>query len=166
MDHFQYATVCLRQLHFRSATDAHCCYATLAVRAVQGAINSPDAILQHRFKGSFGFVFPRRQELVRPQLSSRPFWNRGRSRLSARGTELVPGQRPEQRNIWLDGFSWHEPSRSLCPESASTDVNRRYHALTPASLRKGVLSVIAIYRQLRLTGTLAKTVQAPQLVAG
>jgi hypothetical protein len=55
MDHFEYATVRLRQLDFRSASGAHGCQAALAVRAAQSAINSPHAILQHRFKGPFGF---------------------------------------------------------------------------------------------------------------
>jgi hypothetical protein len=47
MDHCEYATVRLRQLDFRSASEAHGCHAALAVRAVQGAINSPHVILQY-----------------------------------------------------------------------------------------------------------------------
>src|ERR1700677_3490782 len=55
VDHFEYAAVRLRQLDFRSASEAHGCHAALDVRAAQSAINGPHAILQHRSKGPFGF---------------------------------------------------------------------------------------------------------------
>ena len=88
------------------AAIARRCHAALAVRAVQSAINSPDAILQRRLKGHSDSIFS--------------FSHTGTSTASAILTAVIEsGTKPSfgvwdwavttarrrQRNRWLDGVS-------------------------------------------------------------